>query len=74
MYQNLDERALLDHDISSEKNRVFTVREGVHFFRGCTRYVRLANDREQPDCHILLEEGNARYRRGDEVRIHMIGQ
>ena len=74
VYQNRDGSALLEHDISAEKNRVFTVREGVLFLRGCTRYVRLANDREQPDCHILLGEGKARYLRGAAVRIHLIAQ
>jgi molybdopterin molybdotransferase len=73
-YRNRDWSALLEHDISSEKNRVFTVREGVLFFRGCTRYVRLAKGREQPDCLILLEEGKPCYLQGEEVRIHMIAQ
>ncbi len=71
-YQNRDESALLENDISSEKNSVITIREGVLFFRGCTRYVRLAKDRERPDCLILLEEGDGCARQNDAVRIHML--
>ncbi len=71
-YMHRDGSALLEHDILSGKNRVFTIREGVLSFRGCTRYVRLAEDREQHDCHILLEEGKLRYLRDDAVRIHLI--
>ncbi len=72
VYRNRDGSALLEHDISSGKNRIFTVREGVLSFRGCTRYVRLSKDRETPDCHILLEKGKERYLRGDTVRIHRV--
>ncbi len=72
VYLNREGSALLEHDISSGKNSVFTFREGVLAFRGCTRYVRLSKDREQPDCYILLEDGKPRYLRGDAVRIHLI--
>ncbi|MEE4165850.1 MAG: molybdopterin molybdotransferase MoeA, partial [Desulfocapsaceae bacterium] len=69
-YLNRDDGAVLDQDISAGKNRFLTVREGILFFRDCTRHVRLPGDGEQPDCYILLDPGRSRYVQGDVVRIH----
>ena len=67
----IGEALLAEELLSGQKNNTRII-EGILFMRGHTRFVRLPNRHEDPNCHIIVAATGADRLRGDVVAVHSL--